>query len=204
MSGTATQFELPELCNQAGVTARTVRYYISRGLLPSPGQTGPGARYGQGHLDRLRLIRRLQREHLPLAEIRRRLEVLDDAQVAALLGDPTASAEPESALDYVRSVLASAAAPEPGSGVSARTGGSRRESAAPTGGAAASVQAASGAARAGTTHDAFPRERAQWERLTLAADVELHVRRPLSRQQNRRVERLVEAARRIFVEYDQD
>ena len=102
MSDTATQFELPDLCDQAEVTVRTVRYYIAQGLLPSPGQTGPGARYGQGHLDRLRLIRKLQREHLPLAEIRRRLEVLSDDEVAALLGDVMPASKPGSALDYVR------------------------------------------------------------------------------------------------------
>jgi hypothetical protein len=42
--------------------------------------------------------------------------------------------------------------------------------------------------------------RSQWDRIELADDVELHVRRPLSREQNRLVERLLEAARRIFQE----
>ena len=45
-----------------------------------------------------------------------------------------------------------------------------------------------------------PPARSQWDRLTLAPDVELHVRRPLSREQNRQVERLIEAARDIFEE----
>lgn len=68
-------FDLNELSDRAGVTPRTVRYYIQQGLLRSPGTPGPGARYGEGHLGRLRLIRRLQREHQPLAEIRHRLKV---------------------------------------------------------------------------------------------------------------------------------
>ena len=42
--------------------------------------------------------------------------------------------------------------------------------------------------------------RAQWDRITLAPDVELHVRRPLTREQNRQVERLIDAARDIFEE----
>jgi hypothetical protein len=42
--------------------------------------------------------------------------------------------------------------------------------------------------------------RSQWERITLTPDIELHVRRPLSRDHNRRVERLLDAARDIFVE----
>ena len=45
--------------------------------------------------------------------------------------------------------------------------------------------------------------RSQWERLALTPDVELHVRRPLSRFQNRRVDRLLEAARQILKEVDE-
>ena len=59
----------------------TVRYYLAQGLLPAVGQTGPGSKYTDGHLARLRVIRRLQAEHLPLAEIRRRLETLDAGDV---------------------------------------------------------------------------------------------------------------------------
>jgi len=42
--------------------------------------------------------------------------------------------------------------------------------------------------------------RAQWERLAIAPDVELHVRRPLTREANRRVEQLISIARHIFEE----
>jgi len=42
--------------------------------------------------------------------------------------------------------------------------------------------------------------RSQWERVSLTSDVELHVRRPLSRHQNRQVDRLLEAARQILTE----
>ena len=45
-----------------------------------------------------------------------------------------------------------------------------------------------------------PRERSQWERIALTEDFELHIRRPLSRDANRRLERLLEQARRIFEE----
>ena len=47
-----------------------------------------------------------------------------------------------------------------------------------------------------------PSTRAQYDRITLAPDVELHIRRPLSREMNRRVERLLQAARAIFDEED--
>src|SRR3712207_6888934 len=101
-------FDLNELSEAAGVTPRTVRYYVQQGLLPSPGTRGPGTRYDRVHLDRLQLIRRLQRQHLPLAEIRRRLEALDDDGVREALVTPLDQSEvsPQStALDYVRDLL---------------------------------------------------------------------------------------------------
>jgi DNA-binding transcriptional MerR regulator len=44
----------------------------------------------------------------------------------------------------------------------------------------------------------MPAERSQWDRIALSPDVELHVRRPLSRPDNRRVERLIGLARQIL------
>ena len=161
-------FDLHALSERAGVTPRTVRYYIQQGLLRSPGSPGPGAKYDEGHLGRLRLIRLLQREHLPLAEIRRRIESLADDEVGRLLAQ-TSPPDRSSAVEYVRSVLQesprlfvadSAGAPEP--------------------------PPAAG--------------RAQWDRITLTPDLELHVRRPLSRLQNRMVEKLLDCARRLLEE----
>jgi len=60
---------LSELAGKAGIPARTVRFYISRGLLPRPVGAGRGARYEEMHLERLREILQLQREGLTLAEI---------------------------------------------------------------------------------------------------------------------------------------
>ncbi|MCC7025164.1 MAG: MerR family transcriptional regulator [Thermomicrobiales bacterium] len=76
---------LGELTDAAGVSVRTVRYYIAEGLLPPPEGSGPASAYARGHLDRLRLIQRLKAAYLPLKEIRRRLAGLDDAAVRALL-----------------------------------------------------------------------------------------------------------------------
>ena len=98
-------YDLLELCDAADVTPRTVRYYIQQGLLPSPDARGRGARYDRAHLDRIRLIKRLQGRHLPLAEIRAQLAELSDAAVSALVADPAAGEKSESALDYVRNVL---------------------------------------------------------------------------------------------------
>ena len=108
---TESQYSLQDLADLAGVSPRTVRYYVAQGLLPSPGQVGPGAHYSEGHLARLRLIRRLQREHLPLAEIRAQLSKLDDATIAGLVEADAPAPPDSSALDYVRSVLGG---PSPG------------------------------------------------------------------------------------------
>src|SRR5687768_4325574 len=99
-------YDLSELSAAAGVTTRTVRYYVQQGLLPSPGTRGPGTRYDQAHLDRLQLIRRLQRQHLPLAEIRLRLEDLDDDGIREALAAASDQPSESSALDYVRDLLA--------------------------------------------------------------------------------------------------
>ena len=40
-------------------------------------------------------------------------------------------------------------------------------------------------------------QRSQWERVAITSDIELHVRRPLSRRDNRLVERLVAFARQL-------
>src|SRR5688572_17500257 len=99
-------FDLAELSDRAAVSQRTVRYYIQQGLLPSPETRGPGAHYGPEHLDRLRLIRSLQRQHLPLAEIRRRLEALGPEEIRELLA---AERPAGSAKDYIMSVLSEGA-----------------------------------------------------------------------------------------------
>jgi len=145
--------DLTELADRAGVSIRTVRYYIQQGLLPKPAARGPGAHYKEEHLDRLLLIKRLQREHLPLAEIRRVLE--------SSAGESPA---PRSARDYIRSVL--------------------RES--------------TGLYSAAPAEEPASTPRSQWERITLAPDIELHIRRPLARAVNQQVERLIDAARDIL------
>lgn len=196
MSVVDDSFDLLELSKRAGVTPRTVRYYVQQGLLPSPGARGPGAKYDEGHLLRLRLIRRLQKEHLPLAEIRRRLEQMGDDAVRLALrtpeGKPTSSA-----LEYVRQALAG------GGPVSRATMAPRPPAPAMTYGSVATSELFEEAPSPAASMGSEPvgrEQRSQWERIALAPDVELHVRRPLSRAQNRFVERLIELARRALEE----
>jgi DNA-binding transcriptional MerR regulator len=63
------QWSLAELAEEVGLSARTVRFYIGRGLLPGPEKAGRGASYGPAHLERVREIQRLQADGLTLAEI---------------------------------------------------------------------------------------------------------------------------------------
>jgi DNA-binding transcriptional MerR regulator len=75
------------LAERAGVPVRTVRYYISQGLLAGPGGRGRNASYTDEHLARLNLIRRLVEQHVPLAEQRQQLDGLSYQQIQALLKD---------------------------------------------------------------------------------------------------------------------
>ncbi|MEP6507730.1 MAG: MerR family transcriptional regulator [Gemmatimonadales bacterium] len=171
--------DLLELSDKAQVSPRTIRYYIQQGLIPAPEARGPGAHYGPEHVDRLRLIRLLQREHLPLSEIRRRIEKLPPEEVRRILATEP-EPKPTSASQYVQQVLSEGVAnmrpPAIAMSVAAPV---LREARPPKPPAAA---------------------RSQWEHFTLAHDVELHVRRPGTREDNRRIERLLEAAREIFNE----
>lgn len=196
----APRYTLTELAGLAGVTPRTVRYYLAQGLLPSVGTAGPGAKYGDAQLARLRLIRRLQVEHLPLAAIRQRLEGLDDAAIVALAEAPV-PAPPDSALDYVRRVIERSARPLP------RVPRPAMTAPAPTAPPGPGVPPPRRpAARPSSIPPSFappleaPFGRAQWERITLAPDIELHVRRPLPRTITKRVDRLVAIARDLFEE----
>jgi DNA-binding transcriptional MerR regulator len=65
---------LAELAEVSGVPARTIRYYIARGLLPPPLVGGRGACYAGEHLERLARIQALQSQGLTLAQIAWKLD----------------------------------------------------------------------------------------------------------------------------------
>jgi DNA-binding transcriptional MerR regulator len=212
------RYSLTELADLAGVTPRTVRYYLAQGLLPAVGQTGPGSKYDAGHLARLRVIRRLQAEHLPLAEIRRRLETLDDGEIRELVGAGDPTPPTDTALEYLRNVLGGAPAVRPSRPAMVAPPAApgfvgRRSmalpSVAPSQDPFAEVipahrsqapVAAPAQAPAPAETAVRPGDRSQWERIVLVPDVELHIRRPLPRAQNKQVDRLVTIARELLEE----
>ena len=98
MSTTKTpkEWKLTELAEAAGVSPRTVRYYVQRGLLPAPPFKGPDTAYGEDHLLRLKAIRALQAKFLPLDAIQVELLRLSPEELKALgeaeLASPAPSA----------------------------------------------------------------------------------------------------------------
>ena len=58
-----------ELAEASGVPARTIRFYIARGLLPPPLVGGRAACYGEQHLRELGKIKTLQQQGRTLAQI---------------------------------------------------------------------------------------------------------------------------------------
>ncbi len=190
-----TTYAIGDLARLSGVGVRTIRYYLAQGLLPPSGEAGPGAHYGPDHLNRLLLTKRLQRQHLPLAEIRRRLDELSDLEVEAALATSDAAEEPSTALEYVRSVLA------PPQETRREVFALRRESAPELGGSLARVaRSAPSSGLPDANGPQPPLTRSQWERLSLGPNLELHIRRPLSRVEQKRVERLITIARQVLKE----
>ena len=222
-------YSLAELASLAGVTPRTIRYYIAQGLLPAPDGAGRAARYGDGHLALLRRIRKMQALHLPLAEIRAQLagsrgEPFPDVLAMPLAPAPvsgTPSPAAESAVEYIRGVLGGRAATTVRSmmvapltppaelgrpaflrrGRSAAFDRGEPDEIAP----AEDMPHSLGTSALDAADETLPEPsgelaRSQWDRLALAPDVELHVRRPLSRSLNKKVERLIAIGRQLLEE----
>ncbi len=64
------EIKLTTLAARSETPARTIRLYISMGLLPGPLRPGRNAAYGPEHLEGLKRIRALQRAGLTLSQVR--------------------------------------------------------------------------------------------------------------------------------------
>jgi DNA-binding transcriptional MerR regulator len=85
---------IDELALRVGMTARNVRAYQSRGLIPPPALKGRTGYYDKEHVARLELIRDLQAEGFNLESIRRILERAPAGSVGEVLDFTRAAAAP--------------------------------------------------------------------------------------------------------------
>jgi DNA-binding transcriptional MerR regulator len=108
-SSSAPTYRMRDLCALTGLSRQAIHFYIQQGLVPEGTKTGRNmAYYGAEHVERLRLVRRLQEErYLPLKQIR-----------ALLDGDQAGVAESQRGLLLeVRARLSASVRGEVGAGV---------------------------------------------------------------------------------------
>lgn len=184
-------FTIEELAERTGLSIRTIRFYISEGLLPPPQVRGRNAAYVQEALDRLVLIQRLKDAHLPLKEIRAQLDALTPERIHQLAEEqdqnlilkstdasPTPPpVEPDSALNYITRVLDARSV--------YRAGESPQL-----------FQLASPPSPQPEAQKGEPAER--WRRITILPGVELHLREPIDPLIQKKLARIVEMIQILF------
>lgn len=163
-------YPIQKLAEKAGVSVRTIRFYIDEGLLATPPIKGRYSVYNDEYLDRLELIRRLKSSFLPLKEIRDRVTSLSWAEIKQALAQPEQQAPQrqvnergESALSYITNLLSTSPAPP----------------------------------RAKMRQSATLQPEA-WERLILVPGIELHIRSDASPANQRLARQIIDYARKLF------
>ena len=178
-------YSLKEVATQVGVELRVLRswmgspYRILRGV-----GRGSGARYSQHFFDRAMFAQKLRTENVTLGEIAKRLSGIPDEELEQLLAGGVGAMQQKgrgSAADYAAAALSSRGM---------FTSALQQRLAGHSATRSQKVPAATTSQRAGA--------RVNWERITLSDGVEIHVRRPMNREENRLLERLLEEAERIF------
>lgn len=64
------RYAIGDLARLAGVSRRTVRYYVQEGLIPAPLGVGRGNHYGPEHLEQILRVKAMQEAGRTLDEIR--------------------------------------------------------------------------------------------------------------------------------------
>ena len=67
---TDARYAIGDLARLAGVSRRTVRYYVQEGLIPAPLGVGRGNHYSREHLDEILRVKAMQEAGRTLDEIR--------------------------------------------------------------------------------------------------------------------------------------
>ncbi len=192
------QYTLQELATAAGVSIRTIRYYIGEGLLPAPAGAGPQSHYTDSHLNRLRAIGLLKDRYLPLKEIRKALSGLDDAGIDRMIADLQGADDPGSMPDAAVENDLPLRAPAAPAFIN--------EEPAPMYDALAYIDSAlergrpKPARRRGAMREERvvpPQEGETWRRIEVADGVELLIRDDLYRRRRDRIDWLVDWARKV-------
>lgn len=184
--GRPDELGIAELAQRAGVTPRTIRYYVAEGLLPPPGGRGQRRSYGQEHVRRLDTIRRLKAAYLPLQEIRRRLNCDGDA-IDGVVAPDTSVATGRTDLSRPGSV--------PGDSAIATARSAQWKSASVT--SVGTLPGSSGPLQMGHA-EVYESTDAVWRRVTLVPGVELHVRETADPDLSAAIDRLIEEATRML------
>lgn len=182
---------IEELAERTGLSIRTIRFYITEGLLPPPHTRGRNSAYTQEALDRLILIQRLKDAHLPLKEIRDQLDALTPERIHQLaqernqdLGAQSAEFSPQfsrvesdSALNYITRILDARSAYRAGE---------------PTLSFAQLAQPP-------TPPEIQKKEPAEsWRRIEILPGVELHLREPIDPLIQKKLARIVDMVKILF------
>ncbi len=192
------ELTLAKLAAASRLQPRTIRSWVTQGLLPGPLTRGSTARYPADTLERLLAIRAMRDHlHMPMSAIRQELLVAtpdairDLAGKAACLAPEAADAPPPapaSALDYIRSLRAKAnatpdapaAPPPPPKGFGALEQALGRNCAVPARKARAE----------------------EWLRIPITPEVELAARGPIEAEARARLERCADLIRDILLGRD--
>lgn len=85
LQGRPDRYTLAELEDRTGIKGRTIRYYITEGLLPPAYGRGPSATYDHDHLLRLEAINQMKEQRQPLKSIKESLEQLTTDDLSMML-----------------------------------------------------------------------------------------------------------------------
>jgi len=194
-----------DLAKKAGVSVRTIRYYVKEGLLPAPQFRGRYSFYDEAYLYKLKLIQQLKQAFLPLKEIRRQLENLTPEQIKALVDErekatvdnnvvktslspvmpsPAFPKESSSAVEYVSQILTTRSVVAPVSS-SAPSAMPRREFSAPELNSHSKMMPGIESVSA-------------WRRIQLKPGIELHVQEPVKPDDAQHIRRIIEFSKNLF------
>ena len=85
------EMSIGQLAKSAGVTTRTIRFYVAEGLLAKPEKKGTRQVYSSLHLTTLKLISAMKAMYLPLWRIGQELEGTTESDMLKLLEEIAAS-----------------------------------------------------------------------------------------------------------------